>query len=82
MNEIEKQVEAAFDYRGHVTLKMKNGEAMEGFVFNRQFMKTPEESFIEVFPKGSDEKKQIFLAAIQAIELTGENFAQPFTPAK
>ncbi len=77
-SDIEKQVEAAYDFRGHVTIKLSNGETLEGFVYNRQF-KNPllkEEPFIEVFPKGSDASKKLAISSIQSIELTGQNFAE------
>ena len=83
-SDLEKQINAAYDYRGHVTIKFKSGESLEGFVYNRQFSdsKLAEDSFIEIFPKGSDERKKYAASTIQSIELTGENCAQPFTPAK
>ena len=81
-NELEKQIEAAYDYRGYVTLKFKNGETMEAFVFKREFdnplMK--EDNFIEVFLKGGTEKRQYPISTLQSIELTGEDYAVPFTP--
>ena len=34
--EIRKAVEAAFDYRGDVTIKLKDGRSVEGYVFDRR----------------------------------------------
>ena len=75
--DLAKQIEAAYDYRGHVTIKFKNGETAEGFVFNREFSnpRMKEDNFIEAFLKGSGEKKQYSIASIQSIELTGEDCA-------
>ena len=75
--ELEKQVEAAYDYRGHVTIRFKTGDAAEGFVFNRQFAspQLKEDPFIEVFLKGSGERKKYSLASIESIALTGEDCA-------
>ena len=83
-NELEKQVEAAYDYRGYVTVKFKNGETLEGFVFNREFSnpKLKEDPFIEMFPKDKDERKRYPISAIQSIELTGENCAETIAPLK
>ncbi|OGR85056.1 MAG: hypothetical protein A2901_00570 [Elusimicrobia bacterium RIFCSPLOWO2_01_FULL_54_10] len=82
IKDIDKQVEAAYDFRGYVTLKFKSGETVEGFVFNREFdnplMK--EDNFIEVFLKGGTEKRQYPISTLQSIELTGEDYAVPFTP--
>ena len=81
-SDMEKQIEAAYDYRGYVTLKMKSGETVEGFVFNRQYSnpKMKEDNFIEVFLKANGEKKQYSIPAIQSVELTGEDCAAT-TPA-
>ncbi len=78
--ELHQQIEAAYDYRGHVTVAFKSGETLEGFVSNRQFSnpKLPEDNFIEIFPKGKDELKRFKIAEIAAIELTGKDFAETF----
>ena len=75
--ELEKQIETAYDFRGHVTIKLKNGEAVEGFIFNRQFKdaKLAEDDFVEMFLKGNGDKKKIKIEAIESVALTGEDFA-------
>jgi hypothetical protein len=35
-SEIRQAVEAAFDYRGDVTVKLKDGRSIEGFIFDRR----------------------------------------------
>ena len=76
-SELERQIEAAFDYRGHVTIAFKTGESVEGFVFNRQFAhpKLSEEPFIEVFLAGSGERRKYAIATIQSVALTGKDYA-------
>lgn len=76
-NNLETQIEAAFDFRGHVTVTLKNGEAVEGYLFNRQFknLRLPEDNFIEMFLKGSGEKKKYPIPDIESVALTGEDFA-------
>ena len=80
--EIEKQVEAAYDYRGYVTVLFNSGEAVEGFVFNREFTNPlmKEDNFVEVFLKGGVEKRRYPISSIRSIALTGEDCAVPFTP--
>lgn len=75
--ELEKQIEAAFDYRGHATIKFKGGQTVEGFVFNRQFEnpRLPEDNFIEVFLKGTGERRKYSIAEIESVALTGEDYA-------
>jgi hypothetical protein len=76
-HELERQIEAAFDYRGHVTITFKTGDIVEGYVFNRQFAhpKCSEEPFIEVFLAGSGERRKYAIAAMQSVALTGKDYA-------
>ena len=78
MTDIERQIEAAYDFRGHVTIKMKDGSTVEGFIFNRQLAnpKLKKDNFIEVVIKGSGDMKQFDIAGVQAVELTGEDCAE------
>lgn len=66
-------IEAAFDYRGDVTLELKDGSRIEGYVFNRD----PEgaEPYLQLFPKGASGTRTITYADIIAIEFTGEDTA-------
>jgi hypothetical protein len=75
--EIERQIEAAFDYRGHVTITLAAGERVVGYVYNRQFAhpRLLEPPFIEIFLAGSGERRKFALDAIQTIELTGKDYA-------
>ena len=76
-NELEKQIEAAYDYRGYVMIKFQNGEMAEAFVFNREFSnpRLKEDYFIEVFLKNG-EKRRYSIHTIQSIELTGDDCAK------
>jgi hypothetical protein len=75
--EIERQIEAAFDYRGHVTITLADGERVVGYVYNRQFAhaKLLEPPFIEIFLAGSGERRKLAIDAIHTIELTGKDYA-------
>lgn len=77
MTELEKQIEAAYDYRGHVTVKLKDGGIVEGFIFNRQFSnpKLPQDNFVELYLKGSAEHRLLKISQIDSVALTGEDFA-------
>ena len=78
MNDIERQIEAAYDFRGHVTIKLKGGETVEGFIFNRQFKnpKMKKDNFIEVVLKGSGDRRDLDIASVESVALTGEDFAE------
>lgn len=75
---LRAQIEAAFNYRGHVTIAFSNGEGIEGFLFNRRYPdpKTDSEGFIEIFPKGLDERRRYPMGKLQSIALTGEDAAK------
>ena len=81
-NELERQVEAAFDFRGHVLITLNGGEHLMGYVFNRQFAQPArrEPPFIEVFLAGSGDRRSIAIATIRSIELTGKDYAATDSP--
>lgn len=72
--ELEKQVEAAYDYRGHVRVTLKSGKAAEGYLFNRR-LGGPEGGFIELFRKDAEERLRFPLAEIAAVTLAGKDYA-------
>lgn len=78
-NELERQIEAAFDYRGHVMITCTDGERVEGYLFNRAFAhpKLGEEPYIELFLAGSGEPRKYRIASIQGVELSGRDYAAP-----
>jgi hypothetical protein len=71
--ELAEAVELAFDYRGDVTVSLKSGESLSGYLFNRQVKGT--DSSIEVFPSDSSQSRQIRYDQIVAIAFTGEDTA-------
>lgn len=73
---LKDQIEAAFDFRGHVTVSFADGRAVEGFLFNRQ-LEGPAlaEPFIELCLKGSGDNQRFPVAGLASIELTGEDTA-------
>lgn len=66
-------IEAAFDYRGDVTLELKDGSRIEGYLFNRETRGA--EPHIQLFPKDEPGIKAIQYADIAAVEFTGEDTA-------
>ena len=76
-NALEIQIEAAYNYRGHVTIHFVKGESIEGFLYNREFTnpKIQQDHFVEVFLKGSGESVRYPISALRSVELTGEDCA-------
>lgn len=74
-------LEKAFDYRGDVTITLKSGEVVDGYIFDRRTGKTLADSIIRLFPsKGglagtSGEKRSIAYADIAAMSFSGRDTA-------
>jgi len=74
-DEIRGALEKAFDYRGDVTVTLKNGSVVEGYIFDRKNAATLADSYVRVFPKNFDSKISIPYSEIQALAFTGRDTA-------
>jgi len=77
MTEFEQKIEKAFDYRGDITLQLKNKTSVVGYVFNREHKgsKRCAEPFLEIMPGTTTEKVLVKYSEISSIEFTGEDTA-------
>ena len=73
--EIRLALEKAFDYRGDITITLKNGEKVEGYIFDRRTGKTLGDSAVRLYPKSGNEKVSITYAEIAALAFTGKDTA-------
>jgi hypothetical protein len=73
--EIRPALEKAFDYRGDVTITLKDGTKIEGYIFDRRTGTGLSDSFVRLYPKDSDEKISISYANIAALAFTGRDTA-------
>jgi hypothetical protein len=73
--ETRSAFEKAFDFRGDVTITLKSGEKIEGYIFDRRTGKTLADSLVRLFPKDKDEKISIAYADIAALAFTGRDTA-------
>jgi hypothetical protein len=73
--ELRIALEKAFDYRGDVTLTLKDHSKIEGYIFDRVTGTTLSTSFVRVIPKDSREKVKIAYANIAALAFTGRDTA-------
>lgn len=80
--EVAEQIEAAYDYRGHVTLTLADGRTVEGFLFNREAVPLKGEPYIEMIRKDSDERLRFDSKDVKSIAITGKDFAVPFVAPK
>lgn len=72
-SELVDAIDVAFDYRGDVTLGLKNGTQVEGFIFNRESdIAVP---ILKLFPKNQPGEVTVSYNDIQSIAFTGEDTA-------
>jgi hypothetical protein len=71
--ELRDALEKAFDYRGDVTITLKNGTQVEGYVFDRRTGATLADSHVRLFPKNFNSKLSIAYSDIQALAFTGRD---------
>jgi hypothetical protein len=74
-DEVRIALEKAFDYRGDVTLTLKNNSKMEGYIFDRVTGPSLSTSFVRVLPKDSSPRVKISYAEIAALAFTGRDTA-------
>jgi hypothetical protein len=74
-NEIREALEKAFDYRGDVTLTLKDGRVLHGYVFDRRTGATLEQSAVRVMPSEEKTKLTIPYSDIAALAFTGRDNA-------
>jgi hypothetical protein len=73
--EIREALEKAFDYRGDVTITLKNGEKVEGYLFDRRSGSSLADSFVRVIPTNVKTKVNVSYADIAALAFTGRDTA-------
>jgi hypothetical protein len=73
--ELREALEKAFDYRGDVTIHLKDGSAVEGYIFDRRTGATLAESQVRLFPKSEPVKRSIPYAEIAGLAFTGRDTA-------
>jgi hypothetical protein len=74
-DDIRVALEKAFDYRGDVTVKLKNGTKVEGYIFDRVAGTSLTTSFVRLLPKTSNDRLKICYADISALAFTGRDTA-------
>ena len=73
--ELRDALEKAFDYRGDVTITLKYGGSIEGYIFDRRTGATLNDSSVRLFPKGDPKKISIAYSEIAGLEFTGRDTA-------
>lgn len=73
--EVRDALEKAFDYRGDVTLTLKDGRVLHGYVFDRRHGATLQDSAVRIIPAGERTKVSVSYADIAAVAFTGRDNA-------
>jgi hypothetical protein len=74
--EIRAAFEKAFDYRGDLTITLKDGQKIEGYIFDRKNDgPTLADCAVRVLPKNRPDKLKIAYSEIAALAFTGKDTA-------
>jgi hypothetical protein len=73
--EVRGALEKAFDYRGDITITLKSGEKIEGYIFDRRTGTSLSDSLVRLYPKTGNQKISISYADIAALAFTGRDTA-------
>lgn len=74
--EIREALEKAFDYRGDITLTLKDNTRIEGYIFDRRSDgATLDQCVVRLFPKDRDDKLSIRYSDIARLEFSGKDTA-------
>jgi hypothetical protein len=76
-SELAAAIEKAFDYRGDVTVDLKDGRQVVGYLANREHHGTPDHSepFVELMQPHQPELLRLCYRDIANVRLTGEDAA-------
>jgi len=73
--EVREALEKAFDYRGDITVTLKDGSKVEGYLFDRRQGSTLAQSFIRIIPMNNQGKVNVAYSDIAALAFTGRDTA-------
>lgn len=69
-------IEAAFNYRGDITITLTNGQNITGFLFDRHInTSNPDNSYIRFMKNGTTDKTDIPVKNINEITFSGKDTA-------
>lgn len=73
--ETREALEQAFDYRGDVTVTLKTGVRIEGYIFDRRSAPALHRAIVRIIPKDTSEKVSIPYSEIAGLAFTGRDTA-------
>ena len=73
--EVREALEKAFDYRGDITVTLREGGRIEGYLFDRRQGATLTDSFVRMIPVNNRAKVNIAYSDVAALAFTGRDTA-------
>jgi len=73
--EIRAALEKAFDYRGDITISLKSGDKIEGYIFDRRTGTSLSDSVVRLYPRTGNQKISIPYSDIAALNFSGRDTA-------
>lgn len=73
--DIREALEKAFDYRGDITVTLKEGGSVQGYLFDRRTGASLAESCIRIMPATGGGKVNVSYADVAALAFTGRDTA-------
>ncbi len=74
-SDLQSALDAAFSYRGDVTITRKDGSRVEGYVYDRRPGTTLKDSLVRMLPKDGSGRISIPYSEIAALAFTGRDMA-------
>ncbi len=74
-DEVREALEKAFDYRGDISITLKDGKKVEGYLFDRRPGPTLAQSFVRMIPTTSQAKLNIAYSDVAALAFSGRDTA-------
>jgi hypothetical protein len=73
--ELRIALEKAFDYRGDITVTLRDGSKIEGYIYDRIAGPTLAASFIRMIPADSSPRRKVSYGDIAALAFSGRDTA-------
>jgi hypothetical protein len=73
--DLRRALDQAFDYRGDVTVTLKDGRTIEGYIFDRRTGSTLESSAVRIIPRDADHRLTIAYSQITSLVFSGRDTA-------
>ncbi len=73
--DLRTALEKAFDYRGDITVTLKDGTKVEGYIFDRRTGPTLSDCSIRMFPRDGRQKVTVRYSEVAHLAFTGKDTA-------